>query len=466
MMTTSNAVIGCVTGIDNACLLGWARRENHPNQPLSLIAVVDGNAHPCSTGYDCRALNIPETGSTGFIVPLDHVDTKTDRHIRILCADSGQLMYQGGHRQDPVIHANGNRARDILELHAAPLVKLQYFRFQGDTLTLFGFAQPSATSLQLDARAIAVHCESQPPYRVSSHIATPPGHDQVFWYLPGASYFGLGIDIDLAQTTPTGDGLEIVISGNVEHDTDPIQRLAKSTWWPYAIDAYAPYPDQGRLERVHDTEDRHTVAMGGFSDARRLGGLFEIITGECLQDKRILDWGCGHGRVIRHLARGGRNACYGIDIDPDNVRWAQSHIGGVQFDVSDLLPPSPYPDEHFDFIYGISVMTHLMPDVQQAWLAELRRILRKNGACILTFNADSSVAYSSRFLGPEWIAAYRQRGWNWISYDNFTGHGAGDYYRNVHQRIECVRRDWANQFDVIGIHPAVFGYQDIAVLKR
>src|SRR5262249_39717824 len=131
-----------------------------------------------------------------------------------------------------------------------------------------------------------------------------------------------------------------------------------------------------------------------------------------------------------------------------------------------LHPPMPFPSDSFDFVYGISVMTHLMPDIQFAWLAELARVTRQDGLCILTFAGDASVAYSSQFLGPDWIEHYRAQGWNGVSYDNFTAPVEPGYYRNVHQTVEHIRREWGAFFEIVDIRECLFGYQDIAVLRN
>jgi SAM-dependent methyltransferase len=82
---------------------------------------------------------------------------------------------------------------------------------------------------------------------------------------------------------------------------------------------------------------------------------------------RILDWGCGPGKVIQalywdHLRAHGEDRkpnLFGTDLSPSSVRWAARHIPFAEFSVNSPDPPLPFEAASFDFIYGISVFSHL-----------------------------------------------------------------------------------------------------------
>jgi SAM-dependent methyltransferase len=105
----------------------------------------------------------------------------------------------------------------------------------------------------------------------------------------------------------------------------------------------------------------------------------------------ILDFGCGCGRVIRHwnaLSKGHR--IYGTDINPELIAWDQKHLNKIaDFRVNGLEPPLNYPDGLFDFIYAISVFTHLTEELQYAWIDELRRVLKLGGLLMMTVHGES-----------------------------------------------------------------------------
>lgn len=106
----------------------------------------------------------------------------------------------------------------------------------------------------------------------------------------------------------------------------------------------------------------------------------------CLTDERILDWGCGPGRVIRHLPKIVSNGCkfYGTDFNEASIEWCRTNIKGIQFHCNSLLPDLPYENNFFDIIYGLSIFTHLSEAMHFAWIKELKRILKPGDLMLFT----------------------------------------------------------------------------------
>ena len=110
-----------------------------------------------------------------------------------------------------------------------------------------------------------------------------------------------------------------------------------------------------------------------------------------LKNKRILDWGCGPARIIRHLPEMVGNDCqyFGTDYNPVTIKWCSSKIEGITFNRNNLNPPMTYVDNSFDVIYGISIFTHLSAKNHESWAAELYRILQKNGILMITSHGQA-----------------------------------------------------------------------------
>ncbi|WP_231433810.1 class I SAM-dependent methyltransferase [Chryseobacterium sp. Leaf313] len=60
----------------------------------------------------------------------------------------------------------------------------------------------------------------------------------------------------------------------------------------------------------------------------------------------------------------------------------------VIFNLNTLDAILPYEDSFFDFVYGISIFTHLSEKMHFEWRSELSRIIKKDGILILTMQGN------------------------------------------------------------------------------
>lgn len=100
---------------------------------------------------------------------------------------------------------------------------------------------------------------------------------------------------------------------------------------------------------------------------------------------RVLDFGCGCGRTLRWLTNDfPETMFYGVDVDADAIHWCENNLPSARFGLSTPKPPLSFPDAHFDVVYCFSVFTHLDEPLQDAWLLELKRVLKSDGILIIT----------------------------------------------------------------------------------
>jgi Methyltransferase domain len=133
----------------------------------------------------------------------------------------------------------------------------------------------------------------------------------------------------------------------------------------------------------------HFLATGG-ADLKSIKTLLDEAKFELKSGSRILDLGCGCGRVARHWERHADDIdLFGCDINDQLVTWCKENIPFGSFTRSELIPPLPYPDNYFDLVYGISVLTHLLFDTHYLWMAEIWRLLKPGGIAILTAQGPS-----------------------------------------------------------------------------
>jgi len=105
---------------------------------------------------------------------------------------------------------------------------------------------------------------------------------------------------------------------------------------------------------------------------------------------KILEWGCGPGRCIRHFPNvlGPNAQIYGTDYNEETIVWAKDNINGVKFMKNDLKPPLPFGNNTFDFVCALSVLTHLSEKSCQQWIKEIARVLKNDGMLCFTTNSD------------------------------------------------------------------------------
>lgn len=141
-----------------------------------------------------------------------------------------------------------------------------------------------------------------------------------------------------------------------------------------------------------------------------------------LEGKRILDFGCGSGRVLRGFVGIPGTDLWGCDIDEKSIRWLGDNLSPpLQVLRCDESPPIDLPSHHFDLVYAISVFTHLT-DNWAAWLRELHRLLKPDGLMVASFHGPGVAPALGRL---PWHAPYDEDriGMHVIGLGNTMGRG-------------------------------------------
>lgn len=174
---------------------------------------------------------------------------------------------------------------------------------------------------------------------------------------------------------------------------------------------------------------------------------------------RILDFGCGCGRVIRHLPKHTGASLFGSDYNPALVNWCAKNLKG-DFRRNRLRPPLDFPSGHFDVLYLLSVFTHLRIETQREWLSEFQRVLRPGGLALVTFHDEEQMGLPD---GDAPRATLRESG-VYIHNDRAEGSNLIATF----QSRDFSRKLFGEKFEVARIIPSRENpiHQAIAALRR
>jgi len=185
---------------------------------------------------------------------------------------------------------------------------------------------------------------------------------------------------------------------------------------------------------------------------------------------RILDLGCGAGRMIRHLRHlADRCEIWGADISADHVYWCKQNLSPpFHFLVNTRMPHLPFEDRSFSLIYGGSLFTHI-DELADAWLLELHRILRPEGRVYLTIHDRHTVELFDdwRYATSPTVKEIKANPVFREAAEPFdllvVGRGEDP---QIFYDIDHFARMAAPAFDILSVTPEAYFYQTAVLMKR
>jgi 2-polyprenyl-3-methyl-5-hydroxy-6-metoxy-1,4-benzoquinol methylase len=104
---------------------------------------------------------------------------------------------------------------------------------------------------------------------------------------------------------------------------------------------------------------------------------------------RVLDFGCGEGRLTAELAHAGLDVL-GVDVAEEPLRRARALHAGLHVQAMPLDGEWPLAHASFDVVWAGETIEHVADTA--GWLSQVRRVLRSGGSLLLSTPAHGPLA--------------------------------------------------------------------------
>lgn len=116
---------------------------------------------------------------------------------------------------------------------------------------------------------------------------------------------------------------------------------------------------------------------------RSVSATYCAITGQSLQDRAILDYGCGYARFLRLFSFYSTDL-WGVDAWDPSLEESRKAGFADRIKKIEERPTSLPFDTRFDLVFAFSIFTHLRSDVAAAALAAMAGVVRPGGVACIT----------------------------------------------------------------------------------
>ena len=250
--------------------------------------------------------------------------------------------------------------------------------------------------------------------------------------------------------------------------------------------AHYPLPPTHLTERVTGAASPVDFVRSGVVDATCVHDALAAAGFDFERPGRVLDFGCGCGRLMRVMARHAHVLeLHGVDVDAEAVAFCRSAFDFAQFAEVPASPPTAFAAASFDAIYSYSIFSHLSEREHLAWLDELARITAPGGLIVLTVGGRRLIEHyldglpdpvpdreELRARLPELeregflFFPYRAIDFRHTENDAFYADWDLERYGVTFLLESYVRRRWLESFELVAWHAAPNDWQDFVVLRR
>lgn len=257
--------------------------------------------------------------------------------------------------------------------------------------------------------------------------------------------------------------------------SDLAQSVSRTAWCQMVIDTADPAVADPRLPGLpSEAVQKLTNGLSGTVTLRAAAKLYDNTADLIakhdpqLRNPRILDFGCGWGRIARFLPQlTAVENIYGTDVDAGLIQVCQDHLHASNYTAMTSGAALPYPDAMFDVVLSNSVFSHLSEASHRFHVAEIARVLKPGGLFLGTILSeysmgkmyDSNTDWITRVTGPraQAEAALARREFVYGNTGRWTDYGIAFIPAG------WTKANWAPAFEVV---EQLDGPQQINVGRR
>lgn len=186
--------------------------------------------------------------------------------------------------------------------------------------------------------------------------------------------------------------------------------------------------------------------------------------------QRVLDFGCGSGRMIRHFKREAETSrFFGVDIRSEHIMWCRHHLSPpFTFATTTVVPHLPFEDSSFDLVYSGSVFTHI-DDLADAWFLELQRVLRPGGLLYFTVHDAHSAELTKTTLRDHFVGKIL------FSHKDYERYVNSDFamftvWRSAESQVfydlGYLRARLRGLWNEVAVHQEAYGFQTAVLVEK
>jgi ubiquinone/menaquinone biosynthesis C-methylase UbiE len=203
---------------------------------------------------------------------------------------------------------------------------------------------------------------------------------------------------------------------------------------------------------IEDTAKGYDLISEKFAQTRsHLWKDLEFVGSYCKKGDKVLDFGCGNGRLLDFLGKKDINYT-GVDISAKLLKEASSHFFNrpkVEFQKISGLGSLPLESSSFNVIYAVAIFHHLPgKEMRKKVVEELYRILHPEGTIVISvWNLWQQKYWRNIFFNwEEKILERSELDWN-DCYINFQDN-RGNKFERFHHAF--TKRELAELFSQAG----------------